>query len=168
MLNYTQLPSLAYRMMVNFLTTKIGFYRPRSAELAVNYACNLSCKHCSRSELDQGELSFDLLKHFFKSFRRLGGVFVTFTGGEPTLRDDLVELVSYATNQAGLLVSVTTNATLLNDEMLYEVHKAGLHGLNISLYGIAEEHDTFVNCQGAFDGTIDAARHAKRLFILFV
>ena len=76
---------------------------------------------------------------------------ITFCGGEATLRKDLYDLIRYATQEAGLSVSVVTNGFLLTDKMLREFERAGLDGLVISLNGIKKEtHDTSRGIDGSF------------------
>ena len=150
-----------YRLFKNYFYTKLGSYYPRSAEVAINYNCNLSCNHCSRSNLTDDEIPGTILKKFFSEFDRLNGSFVTFTGGEPLLRKDLIDLLHFIRTTTSLKVTITTNATLLTPEMLSKLHNEKLQGLNISVYGAEEEHDAFVNKRGAFKETIQNAIRAK-------
>ena len=105
--------------------------------ISLTDACNLRCVYCMpehmtfrpRHEL----LSDDELRRLITLFGTLGFGKIRFTGGEPTLRPALVELVRHAVNTPGITtVSLTTNGVLL-DQLARPLREAGLQSVNISL-----------------------------------
>lgn len=83
---------------------------------------------------------------------------VSFTGGEPTLRKDLCELVEYATS-IGLRVNLISNGTQLNEDYIDRLIKAGLKSAQISLEGgSAKVHDNLTQVKGSFEKTVNAVK----------
>ena len=88
--------------------------------LAVNEKCNLRCIYCMPEE-GIGLLKEDLylsqleIKRILYLFSQMGISKIRFTGGEPLLRKDIPELISYAKNQCEIdKIYLTTNGILLN------------------------------------------------------
>ena len=143
---------------------------PVLSEVAVTYRCNLRCAFCyaacgcRRSE-GQSEMSTRQIVRVLKIIRRKAKVpSVSFTGGEPLLRDDLEELIAAAV-RLHLRVNLITNATLLaGNNRAAALRAAGLHSAQVSLEGpSADVHDGLTGAAGSFDRTLaglDALREA--------
>ncbi len=88
---------------------------------------------------------------------------VSFTGGEPTLRSDLEELVAAAT-KIGLRTNLITNGTLLGDGGRAEgLRAAGLVSAQVSLEGPdAEVHDGLTGVAGSFERTLAGLRALRQ------
>lgn len=83
---------------------------------------------------------------------------VSFTGGEPTLRKDLCELVAYA-SEIGLRPNLISNGTQLNEDYVRKLKDAGLKSAQISLEGgRAEIHDYLTQVPGSFEKTVSAVK----------
>lgn len=100
-------------------------------------ACNLRCVYCMPEHMAfrrPAELLTDAeLVRLISLFGRLGFKKIRFTGGEPTLRRGLIELVRHTTKQAGIRqVGLTTNGLLL-DQLAQPLAEAGLTTVNVSL-----------------------------------
>lgn len=141
---------------------------PYIVALNLTRRCNLKCAHCyldagTRTDGDANELTTDEVKGILESLAGMSeGVMVVFTGGEPLLRPDLLELVRCA-EALGLMVVVGTNAILMDRKKVAELKKAGVHGVGISLDSLNPAyHDHFRGAPGAWDKTmraIDACRN---------
>lgn len=143
----------------------VPFQRPHNtlpvlSEIALTYRCNLSCRFCyagckctKKPELN--EMSTDQVKHILDVIRHDAEVpSVSWTGGEPTLRPDLVELTRHATG-IGMRVNLITNGTNLTAELVNSLKSAGLRSAQVSLEGPdAEVHDALTQVKGSFDKTI--------------
>lgn len=121
--------------------------------------CNLKCVHCyagaeSCSGTDGAELTTAEGKRLLDDLAEYGVPVVLFSGGEPTVRSDLTELVSHATD-AGLRAVLSTNGTLLTVERARELKAAGLAYAGVSVDGLAESNDAFRGVDGAFRGAIE-------------
>lgn len=110
-------------------------------------ACNLRCVHCRRLDvLTQGapdELSTEEGKTFIQGLTAFGRPVLIFSGGEPLFRKDIFELSAYAKG-CGLPVALSTNGTLVNEEMAVRIQEAGMYYASISLDGACPAtHDLF-------------------------
>ncbi len=136
----------------------------------VTRACNLKCKHCYENAGKKGpnELSTsDALKTIDK-LAEAGVVFLAFSGGEPTIRPDILTLIRRAAEQ-GIYVAVATNGiSFSNPERVRIFKEAGMKFVQISIDGAhAKTHDEFRGVPGAFEKTISAIINcvAENLFV---
>jgi len=135
---------------------------PYRMDLAVTYRCNNDCAHCYNArERSFPELNTDQWKCVLDKVWELGIPHVVFTGGEPTLRTDLPELIAHA-EQNGQITGLNTNARRMSDACYIEsLVKAGLDHVQITVEssnpGI---HDDMVRCNGAFPQTIAGLKNA--------
>ena len=84
---------------------------------------------------------------------------IAFSGGEPLVRPDILELARYAAEQ-GIYVAMATNATLITKEKAKEMKEAGINFVQISLDGAsAETHDTFRGVPGMFEKTVQGIKN---------
>lgn len=82
---------------------------------------------------------------------------LTFTGGEPTMRQDLCELIDYA---KWFVTRLNTNGALLTKSLVQELKAASLDSLQVTLYSsFAEIHNTLVGCDG-FESTSQGLQNA--------
>jgi cyclic pyranopterin phosphate synthase len=103
--------------------------------VALTDRCNFRCTYCSpaANEPPDGLLTRGELARLFRVFAAEGVRRIRLTGGEPTLRKDVVEIVSDAAATPGIEdVALTTNGHRLA-ELVVPLHDAGLGSLNVSL-----------------------------------
>src|SRR6201992_4146665 len=101
---------------------------PVAVLLELTHRCPLQCPYCSNPvELDRGstELTTEEWKKVLTALAGIGVLQVHFSGGDPTARKDIVELVRHA-NDAGLYSNLITSAVLLTREKLSDLADAGL------------------------------------------
>ena len=138
------------RFIQNFALNNFSYghvYRPLNAQIELTLRCNAKCVFCSIWRRDfqeeiKHEMTTEEVKHIIDEFDRLKVQVVNFTGGEPTLRKDLPELVSYVSKK-GMIPSVATNGY-----RLYEHVKSGefnaVEWVMVSLdWPDAEHHDKY-------------------------
>ena len=109
--------------------------RPLSLLCEVTYRCNLQCPYCYNPVALQryrDELTTQEWCRVLSEAAELGVVQAHFSGGEPTLRRDLVDLVR-AASQVGLYANLITQGTFLDDELLDTLLTAGLDHVQISI-----------------------------------
>jgi radical SAM protein with 4Fe4S-binding SPASM domain len=139
-------------------------------DLALTYRCNNDCPHCYNARpRSYPELSTDEWKRILDRLWQIGIPHVVFTGGEPTLRGDLPELIAHA-ERNGQITGLNTNARRLSDRDFVDcLVKAGLDHVQITLeshdVGI---HDRMVACQGAWKQTVAGLKNAlsTSLFVM--
>jgi len=118
----------------------------------VTRRCNLKCLHCyahARDEEFSGELSTSQGKAVLDDLAAFGSPVVLFSGGEPLVRPDLIELAEYAVAK-GMRAVISTNGTLINSRTAADLKKVGLSYVGISLDGLDEVNDRFRGVKGAF------------------
>jgi Fe-coproporphyrin III synthase len=119
--------------------------------------CNLKCVHCyaqARDEVFPDELSTAEGKAILDDLAGFGCPVVLFSGGEPLMRPDLVELAAYAVEKKMRAV-ISTNGTLITPAKARELKTVGLSYVGISLDGMEEINDRFRGCRGAFRMALD-------------
>jgi len=142
-----------------FSTTPSAPYR---MDLAITYRCNNDCAHCYNARpRDFPELSTEHWKKIIDRIWSLGIPHVVFTGGEPTLRNDLPELIAYA-EEKGLITGINTNGRRLGDaNYVKELVEAGLDHAQITVESYnPETHDHMVRSRGAWKQTIRGLENA--------
>jgi len=128
----------------------------------VTYACNLHCKHCyaTAGKKWKDELTTEQAKHAIDVFDRAGVTILAFSGGEPLVRPDIMELARYAADK-GMYIAMATNGILITKEKAKEMKKAGVQFVQISLDGLdAKTHDAFRGINGAFDKTVEGIKNS--------
>ncbi|WP_448382021.1 12,18-didecarboxysiroheme deacetylase [Desulfosoma sp.] len=114
--------------------------------------CNLKCVHCYAQALDRDfpdELTTAEGKALLDDLAAFGCPVVLFSGGEPLLRPDLVELAAYAVAK-GMRAVISTNGTLIAPPVAQALKDIGLSYVGISLDGMEEVNDRFRGVKGAF------------------
>ena len=113
--------------------------RPECVTLELTYGCNLRCVHCYNPthralphELTNPEIC-DLLDQI----AALGILTVSFTGGEPSVRPDIGQILRHARRQ-GLMIQLLTNATRITPSFVALLREVGVAQINVSIYGATE------------------------------
>ncbi len=115
---------------------------PKNFVWEITRGCNLHCRHCGSNSGDPatGELTTEEAKNLIDQITDMGFVFLTITGGEPLTRNDIFELISYASKR-GICVTLCTNGSLIDQKTAEELVEAGLKCASLSLDGCKEFHD---------------------------
>jgi len=140
---------------------------PVLSELALTYRCNLRCRFCyascgcTRSDGHAGEVTTDEARRLLRVIREDAQVpSVSFTGGEPTLRNDLCALVRCAREEFGLRVNLITNGSLIDEAVARRLKNAGLHSAQVSLESPdGAVHDELTQVDGSYNRTLAAIGH---------
>lgn len=125
--------------------------------------CNLKCVHCYAQSEDRdyaGEMSTEEAKVMIDDLAEFGAPVLLFSGGEPTMRKDLVELMHYAKGK-GMRVVISTNGTLITADRAKQFAEVGLSYVGVSLDGGKETHDKFRGLPGSFSKAIAGIRNAR-------
>jgi MoaA/NifB/PqqE/SkfB family radical SAM enzyme len=115
--------------------------RPVLVHFEVTHRCNAGCAFCDYWKTDASARAAEL-KSFADAARFFNPMLVTFTGGEPTLRRDLENIVAEVDRAVRLkYVTLITHGGMLTAERALSLWKAGIHQFNISLDYLDERHD---------------------------
>jgi len=135
---------------------------PLRMDLALTFRCQNDCVHCyAGGPHETPELNTAQWKQVIDRLSEIGVFIVTFTGGEPTLRDDLTELLLYAQNK-GMVTGLITNGRKLKDKAYVEkLEKAGLDFVQITLESHKPLiHDKMTGAKGSWKETLTGIRNA--------
>lgn len=141
---------------------------PDFVTFLITKRCNYKCQRCSAhspEETKSAGLSFkeittnDCKKvideiSFFKPV-------IYFCGGEPTLRDDLVELIRYIKKKR-MFCAMTTNGSLLKERLTRDLVDSGIDFISISLDGDKTVHDKVRGVPGAYEDVVNGIKQLKR------
>ncbi len=118
--------------------------------------CNLRCIHCrvSTSTKKTNEISLKKLRELIDTLSKMKVIQIIYSGGEPFLRKDIFEILSYSVKKGIPDLIVVTNGLLLNDEKISKLKKTGMKKITISLDGLEESHD-IIRGKGTFKRTLD-------------
>ncbi len=135
---------------------------PILSEVAITRRCNIQCRFCYADSAPAGnfscasadasrELSFDQIKEILNIIRKDAEVpSVSFTGGEPAIREDLPELIQYASTTLNMRVNLITNGTLITDKSAEKLKRSGLASAQVSIEAPDPEiHDRITGVPGS-------------------
>ncbi len=111
---------------------------PIAGNFELTPRCNFRCRMCYVHENAGDAMSADDWIALGKTARDRGMVFLLLTGGEPFIRRDFAEIYRGLT-KLGLMISINTNASLLNEEIFAALDESHPIRMNISLYGTSED-----------------------------
>ncbi len=132
---------------------------PIVVQIEFTYQCPLHCLHCysdcyNNPEYARRELSTNDIKKIIDKLHKAGSMWLCFTGGDPMLRDDFIELYDYARNK-GFLLTIFTSLAALTDEMLSKFIEKPPFSIEITLNAATEEtYEKISQVEGLFDKVI--------------
>lgn len=131
---------------------------PFNGSFELTGRCNLRCFHCyAVSEKGKKELTTDQIKTTLNQLANSGCLFLQLTGGECTARKDFGEIYTY-TRRLGIIPTVSTNATLIDQNLIDTFREYPPYYILISLYGSSPQiHDKVTGIKGSFGRTTKSA-----------
>ncbi|MEM4662728.1 MAG: radical SAM protein [Candidatus Diapherotrites archaeon] len=135
-------------------------------DLKLGFKCNNNCLSCPQAHRrGLGDLSTAEVKKLLEKGREHGANEVVLTGGEPTVRPDILEIISYAKDLGYEFIQLQTNARMLYyKEFCKKLIKAGITDFAPAVHGPnAEVHDYLVQSPGAFGQAIKGIKNLKEL-----
>ncbi len=133
---------------------------PYRVDLALTYRCNIDCAHCYNQRREAPELSTGQWREAMRILWRHGVPHFAFTGGEPTLRDDLAELVAFAEDLGAITGLLTNGVRLADSGLANRLREAGLDYVQVTLESArADVHDRMVGAE-AFAATVRGIANA--------
>ncbi|MBE6795165.1 MAG: radical SAM protein [Ruminococcaceae bacterium] len=138
-----------FDLMVSAMTDENGAWK-----------CNQRCRFCYAAGQEKScstELSTQEWENVIDILYKAGVPMVTFTGGEPTLREDLPQLVKHAEK---MVTRLNTNGVNLTAQLCSELASAGLDSVQVTLYSSDESiHNCLVGCEH-FSDTVSGIKNA--------
>jgi radical SAM protein with 4Fe4S-binding SPASM domain len=143
---------------------------PYRMDLAITYHCNNNCSHCYNARArNHPELTTEEWKKILNQLWELGIPHIIFTGGEPTLRKDLPELIAYA-ESLGQITGINTNGRNLKEPAyVQKLVEAGLDHVQITIESNEPAiHDQMQGVEGAWQDTVMGIKNvvASSLYLM--
>jgi MoaA/NifB/PqqE/SkfB family radical SAM enzyme len=161
---------IMFRIIGYWLMKHLGFPRlnPMNYTVSLLYTCNSRCSTCRIWKKKARNLSVEEYAKIFKSIGH-SPYWITFSGGEPFLRRDIVEVVSTIYNiSRPRIINIPTNGLLVNTivEKTAAIAKACPKArvvINVSIDGIEEQHDEIRNVPGNYNKAVSTFNKLKAL-----
>ena len=122
----------------------------------ITNTCNYHCSYCifsSESKKYEDELTTDEVKRTIKDLKENNFRYIKFTGGEPFTRKDMTEILKYA-SELGFDMDISTNASLITEEIAKELKKIRFPMVHVSLDGHDKETHEYVRGNNTFERTL--------------
>ena len=131
--------------------------------------CNLKCPHCYINATTQqlkNELTTEEAKNLIDQICEVSRPLLILSGGEPLLRKDVYELISYGAEK-GLKMGLGSNGSLIDDVAAKKLKAAGIETVSISLDShIPEQHDEFRGIGGSWEKAVRAIKALRENGVL--
>ena len=142
--------SLALRMTARG-TVNYARKRPLAVSFELTHSCTCNCLHCDHGGLKPREKRLTA-EDYRKLERELKPILLQLSGGEPLLREDLLDIVRAVKEESGMpYLIVVSNGSRLTEELYLECLEAGVNQFSISLDFPDERHDEFRKFTGLFE-----------------
>jgi radical SAM protein with 4Fe4S-binding SPASM domain len=137
---------------------------------SITTKCNLKCKHCYSESVEQAapdELSTEEALRLVDDLSRWGIGLLIIDGGEPLCREDLLDIVRYASSK-GIRTTIGSNGTLIDEAMARKMVAVSVMAVAISVDGAdAVTHDSFRGVAGAFEQTLRGIEACRKVGLPF-
>ncbi len=143
---------------------KDNFGRPlNSLRIQLNATCNFRCFFCHMEGTEEnGEtMSLEEIEKLMKAASELGINRIKFTGGEPLLRRDILEIIKITRKYIDGDISMTTNGYFLGD-MATKLREAGLSRVNVSLHAMTQDSFKIITGNSSLDRVKHGIKEAVR------
>ncbi|MBM4254790.1 MAG: pyrroloquinoline quinone biosynthesis protein PqqE [Deltaproteobacteria bacterium] len=139
--------------------------RPYTLVAELTYRCPLRCPYCSNPidlQLKKGELTTEQWCQVFSDAAELGVIQLHLSGGEPTVRKDLPELIRHA-RKCDLYTNLITGGTLVSEDDLREFRDCGLDHVQLSIQDTDRETAELIAGVRSYDKKLEVARQITKL-----
>lgn len=132
------------------------------------YRCNNNCLFCyfRDRKYKRHNPSTEKIKKLFSTISKLGIDTLEITGGEPTVREDIIELISFAKERLKFrkIGIITNGSRFCNESFAAKAIGCGIDDVLISVHGPdAGLHDLLTGVEGSFDRAVEAIRNVLKL-----
>jgi len=134
---------------------------PVNAVIELTYRCNFKCSHCYIQKGDgnkKSELTFDEWVVVLGKIKKIGVLFLTFTGGEVFTRKDFIQLLIYA-SRIGFAIRVFTNGSFIDRRIAKKLSSLNILEIEMSIYGSEGKlNDRITRVPGSFENICSATQ----------
>lgn len=164
---HSHLPALGSKAFTRFVDEHLlaKSTGPTHAQISLTSTCSQNCSYCYNKNRIGQQMDTETIKRVITELKKMGVVWLGFTGGEPLLNKDILEIVKSVGNACA--IKLFTTGTGLSEQLAYDLRKAGLFYVSVSLdHWREEEHDRVRGCRGAYKTAlkaIDIFKHTEGL-----
>jgi len=145
-------------VMDGLIRRTVERHLPWSVHLDLTYRCNERCIHCYLDHEDHGEMKTAEIKNVLEQLADSGTLFLTLSGGEIFLREDLFDLLEFA-RSLHFDISLKTNALLIDAERARKLRALNVRRIQISIYSAEPAvHDAITKVRGSLERSLTAIR----------
>jgi AdoMet-dependent heme synthase len=131
---------------------------PLGVHLDVTWRCNERCVHCYLDHDDLGEMSYDEIEDLMSQMAAAGVFFLTISGGEPMLRNDIFPIIRRA-RELTFNVKLKTNGILIREKEAALIRELGVDTVQVSIYSHRPAvHDAITKVKGSLERSLAAIR----------
>ncbi|MGB0036115.1 MAG: radical SAM protein [Candidatus Acidiferrales bacterium] len=143
-------------VMDRWIRKTVETHLPWNVHLDLTYRCNERCIHCYLDHKDYGEMTTAEVEDVLKQLAAAGTLFLTLSGGEIFLRNDLFELIAFA-RRLHFDVSLKSNALLIDRNRARRMRELSVRGIQVSIYSAETEvHDAITKVRGSLERSLAA------------
>lgn len=127
----------------------------------ITNTCNYHCSYCifsSEAKKYEDELTTNEVKRAIKELKENNYTYIKFTGGEPFTRNDMTEILEYA-SKLGFDMDISTNASLITDEIAKKLKNIEFPMVHVSLDGNNKDSHEYVRGENTFERTLRGIRY---------
>ena len=125
---------------------------PVGGGIEPTFRCNLKCAHCYVAyDPKKKEMTYEEIRRILDEITEAGCLWLLITGGEPLMRDDFLDIYTYA-KKKGLIITLFTNGTLITPLIADYLRDWPPHSIEITLYGITKQtYERVTGVAGSFE-----------------
>jgi MoaA/NifB/PqqE/SkfB family radical SAM enzyme len=161
---HSHLPSVNSKAFTRFINEHLlaRTEGPSHAQISLTNACLQNCRYCYNKNRSGELLNTAEIKQLIQDLKKMGVFWLGFTGGEPLLNKDIVEIVKSVGDDC--VIKLFTTGSNLTEQLAAELKQAGLLYVSISLdHWEEEEHDRIRGYKGAFRTALRAIEIFKSI-----
>lgn len=159
-MNNSKITQLQYRdFSLDFHQKMGGKGIPIVGQMELTFRCNLKCVHCYISEeRTKEELTFQEITNILDQIHQEGCLWLSFTGGDPFMRNDFLDIYGYA-KRKGFIITILTNGTLMTPETADYLAEESPFSIDITLNGVTQDtYEKISQVSGSFKKAMRAIR----------
>ncbi|MHA1378439.1 MAG: radical SAM protein [Candidatus Helarchaeota archaeon] len=154
------------RLLISYLEG-IGIYGVKIPQVpggpivtlwSITNKCNLNCTHCYYPRKEKMELSFEEACKVIDQLYEAKNIVLGLSGGEPLLREDILDIADYATKKL-MRVAIATNGTYITPNFACKLKNSGVEYVQISIDGMGTVHDQ-IRGGGAFERAVEGIKNS--------
>jgi MoaA/NifB/PqqE/SkfB family radical SAM enzyme len=136
--------------------------KTKMSDIIMGYACNNNCMHCTRGNADRKlNLSYKDVVRLIDEIKERGATKVVLQGGEPTIREDFLDIIRYVKKSGFREVQIQSNGRMFAYlSYAREVSRNNITEFCISVHArSADKHDAFTGVKGSYAQTMEGIRN---------